>query len=572
MTVTKKKHMTAFAAGALIAVAVSACGGDGPNNGPPPPMYVNVDLSGLMSGFSTPEGNFTIRAGQHVDRGDVRFQCAAGGEDCTVMVAAEDGATTAQARRSGGTVTAVDVPQPPGKEDVDLSDVTVGYLADQIMMLEIEAGESEDHGDITFSCASGGDDCVVMVMVADDGMITAMSSGGEVTASDAGDPNTLVDQRLDAGINRGSYFPWPSFDYSSGAPDANSDFTEMMDPDFADIDGWDHIAYERENSAMGMNPASTETYVIYSNNDFETDRSFFDVHSRDYDVDMNTENDSLQIAYGGTVLVDGSQIGGENIPSTVMAMDDFEGTFDGAEGTYTCVNMSNDCLLSFDSNGVSAIAGHLVFTPDDGETVVAPDPDYIFFGYWINESTDDDDNPVFDVAAFYGGAEQPYYSDVHMLAGGASYAGPATGLYVRRWTDSDSGDVLRRRTGQFTADASLEADFGGDSIAADAQFMIEGTISNFADAERGIDLGWQLTLESADFGPSLATPWFLGDTQGGGDDTGSWWGEFFGLVTPDDPSTTSDNESVYPSGVTGGFTGDFPNGEVVGAYGAELQE
>ena len=161
----------------------------------------DVDLSSVTSGFEAEGGTVTIEAGEKKVHGDIEFSCAAGRYDCVIMVSV-DSSGTITATKIGGTVTAMNAPgypPPPGKENVDLSDVTVGFLADAIMMLEIEAGESEDHGDIRFSCASGGEDCVVMVMLANDGTDHSASdvvSGGEVTASDAGDPNTLADQKL----------------------------------------------------------------------------------------------------------------------------------------------------------------------------------------------------------------------------------------------------------------------------------------------------------------------------------------------------------------------------------------
>ena len=148
----------------------------------------------------------TIVAGGFKVNGDIQFGCATGGADCEVMVMVdtEDGAISATS--TGGMVTAKNAPgyPPPVSMVVDLSNVTVGFLADAITMLEIKAGESKNHGDITFSCAADGRDCVVMVMVAKNGTITATSTGGDVTASDAIDPgpNTLADQRIDDGIER----------------------------------------------------------------------------------------------------------------------------------------------------------------------------------------------------------------------------------------------------------------------------------------------------------------------------------------------------------------------------------
>ena len=69
----------------------------------------------------------------------------------------------------------------PMPEDVDLSDVTAGFMA-MAGMFTVTAGQSQNHGDIAFSCAVGGADCSVTVEVATDGTVSATSTGGMVTA------------------------------------------------------------------------------------------------------------------------------------------------------------------------------------------------------------------------------------------------------------------------------------------------------------------------------------------------------------------------------------------------------
>ena len=64
----------------------------------------------------------------------------------------------------------------PTPVTVDLTGVTAGYTADA-GTVTIEAGQSADHGDISFSCAAGGRDCAVTVAVDANGDITATSTG-----------------------------------------------------------------------------------------------------------------------------------------------------------------------------------------------------------------------------------------------------------------------------------------------------------------------------------------------------------------------------------------------------------
>ena len=182
---------------------------------------------------------------------------------------------TITATKTGGTVTAMNAPgYPRGTVNVDLSNVTVGFLADAIMMLEIKAGESKNHGDITFSCAADGRDCVVMVMV-QNGTITATSTGGDVTASDAIDPNTLWDQKLDMGIKSGHSMNWPGLQ-DDGTPLASLQaYVAKTDAAVAEIAEWTLSVHELVTPATDV-----DTLVIYSNTDFLTPRDFAEVLSR----------------------------------------------------------------------------------------------------------------------------------------------------------------------------------------------------------------------------------------------------------------------------------------------------
>ena len=76
-------------------------------------------------------------------------------------------------------------------DDVDLSNVTLGFMAGADT-LQIAAGQSAVHGDVEFTCTAGGRDCEVTVMVDADGGITAISTGGTVTAMNSDDYHNAV--------------------------------------------------------------------------------------------------------------------------------------------------------------------------------------------------------------------------------------------------------------------------------------------------------------------------------------------------------------------------------------------
>ena len=71
-----------------------------------------------------------------------------------------------------------------------------------------------------------------------------------------------------------------------------------------------------------------------------------------------------------------------------------------------------------------------------------PDSDYVHFGYWMNESGEDD-QPVIMAAAIAGGTAESAIGTVQDLEGRATYTGAATGLYVIRTYTLD-GDIDSR--------------------------------------------------------------------------------------------------------------------------------
>ena len=143
----------------------------------------------------------------------------------------------------------------------------------------------------------------------------------------------------------------------SGAPADGTMLEEAADAARATIDGWDDSVYERMNEANGT-PASTDTFVIYSNKDAPEDTPFSDVYPFDYDADNDAANDSLIVDDSNVGLVSGvaefpSAVNQVNVPFTDGAT--FTGMFDGAPGSYTCVSM---CTLSTNMDAeLNAVGG-----------------------------------------------------------------------------------------------------------------------------------------------------------------------------------------------------------------------
>ena len=169
------------------------------------------------------------------------------------------------------------------------------------------------------------------------------------------------------------------------------------------------------------------------------------------------------------------------------------------------------------------------------------DTDYVDFGYWFLDYAADDHVGHFTHTFARGSMPS---GDVSAVTGSASYAGAATGLYVQ-----GSGDDAV--SGQFTASASLTADFDANTMS--------GSISDFKDASgEGLYPAWLVNLHSSAIDPAMGrTPLSLrGGTTGGG----TWKAEFHGDASAGAPGT-----------VAGTFDAHLVNGSVGGAFAAHKQ-
>ena len=76
----------------MLAVGLAACGSS--SKTPEPPAPVTINLSGVTAGYMVEARTVEIAAGDSETVGDITFSCAAGGADCTIMVAADGTATS----------------------------------------------------------------------------------------------------------------------------------------------------------------------------------------------------------------------------------------------------------------------------------------------------------------------------------------------------------------------------------------------------------------------------------------------------------------------------------------------
>ena len=359
-----------------------------------------------------------------------------------------------------------------------------------------------------------------------------------------------------------------------------------FDPkDAQSIAGWNGKMFKYSTGASVKRP-SDETAVIYSDIEGAKDAKWTD-HFSGADLDARTGEITVAATptsaarFSSSVLppVPTANSAFREIKTTDAAVN---GTYFGVSGTYSCE--TETCMVRRTStNSVTVTGGTLKFNPiADTPTAVAalmvkgvvPDTDYTHFGYWTMKTMQRDGSYTHDIETFFGGSNSTI-ATLTAVEGTAKYYGAAAGVYVKK---DGADDTLVVTDGHFTADAMLTANFGGDKIAVDDQFMVSGTISGFMDGS--MDLGFApLMLEDSDnftdtnrTGIPVGT--FSGETNGGGT-SGNWRGQFYGNAGAGTPSGTNlpngkpGNSDDFPMDVAGEFNGHFVSGHVAGAFGAE---
>ena len=269
-------------------------------------------------------------------------------------------------------------------------------------------------------------------------------------------------------------------------------------------------------------------------------------------------------AAAGTLDFDG------NDTSTEDTDEAFEtaGTYNGAMGTYRCDGGNTGCMVMLDAKGaVTGVSDGWIFTPDPRVTSDQPDYDYLHYGFWLKKTTDEDGVLTYnEVETFAGSSLAMPSGSVSDVKGSATYNGGATGVYVKNLTKSD-GTLDTATAGHFTAAATLEAVFGGMSVAEDDHNSITGTINKF-ELSGGEENAWSVSLKGV---ITPGTGIAAGDANGGGD-PGAFNATFYGSTAlyDHDGDGVGGTEMInrQPGSVVGEFGADFSNGSVAGGFGA----
>ena len=516
------------------------------------------------------------------------------------------------------------MPVEPVPANVSLAGVTPGYMALAAGSFDIPAGGSRDHGDITFACATGADDCAVMVTAG--GAVTA--TGGTVTAMNS----PAYQARLDAAAAAGAAAiraamtkesaiaaeaaqtaPGGAGDDGPGGADAATDhaiaiardragttvaitvagaaaddpaFTQAMDL------GGGRTMHVRTMPADGAGNVTEEVLVVGTDIEAPVATPFAMVPGQALNADAAgapaSGTDAVAFDPGGTL--DRNDAGQAAVLAKVMSnafasgtgaelqfdgddpADDADaafttaGSYNGATGTYTCAGGAAGCTVTLDAMGMlTAMSDGWIFTPDAGVTSDVPDGDYLHYGFWLQRTTDAMGAVTYDEVETFAGSAVAASGNVGSLTGSATYRGGTAGVYVRNVYNPD-GTIDRATAGHFTADATLTATFGQ---VVDANN--EGTIApNLLYTLRGTIDGfrlsggeantWSVALQG-DITESSGTA--AGTARGGvaGRD-GSFDATFHG------PVTDADSDPVQPHTVVGEFNASFSDGAVAGAFGA----
>ena len=242
--------------------------------------------------------------------------------------------------------------------------------------------------------------------------------------------------------------------------------------------------------------------------------------------------------------------------------EEFRGSYNGAMGKYRCDAGTTGCTVTIaDTNtamagaqlGITAMSGW-VFIPDAGATSDIPDSMYHHYGFWIKKTTDSDDVVKYDEVETFYGVQEMLVQDTTSLTGTAKYSGGALGVYTHKVLDA-AGETTAASGGHFTADANLTANFTGTSIAQDDHNTVTGTIKNFM-LSGGEPNNWSVSLK--------------GTTTAAGVTGTDWSAVFYGA--DDDNDSSLDDATADPAAILGEFNAGFANGQVAGAFGADLVE
>ena len=242
------------------------------------------------------------------------------------------------------------------------------------------------------------------------------------------------------------------------------------------------------------------------------------------------------------------------------------GTYHGVSGTYSCTPSGNNICAAqkaaegFNLGGVTSATNAATFAADnaawtfkpsnpEARVMSTPDAIYASYGWWLHTAANGD----LTASAFVSDkGEVPNAAGLDSLQGTATYMGGAAGKYALYSSTGGTNDA-----GHFTARATLEADFGENSITGTIdQFMGVGGAKNWS-----VELKEAVIAGEGGISRSAAddTVWTIGGTAAAA--SGEWSG-----------SLQDNGADGVPKVGTGTFYTTYGNdGRMVGAFGVTKQ-
>ena len=246
------------------------------------------------------------------------------------------------------------------------------------------------------------------------------------------------------------------------------------------------------------------------------------------------------------------------------------GNYNGAGGRYLCTGQTTPpCSVTVAPAGAYTLVGTWTFVPELNSTAWQGDAEFMSFGWWLQEPTAA--TGAYTFRYYADGSAYATPSGANLAAGAATYDGRAAGKYVVQEID-DTG-VVGGDAGMFTAAASLTAMFSGTMGAAGT---ISGTILGFESDNAGVDVsGWSMTLASQTIDDTTDTTQATSAGTQNDPDNAAFDGAT-GMLGDQEVLGTWTSQffgqpttvDAYPLGVGGVFQADNEAVSIAGAFGA----
>ena len=321
--------------------------------------------------------------------------------------------------------------------------------------------------------------------------------------------------------------------------------------------------------ATATNAGTSSTVVVYTDIEAPKPVPFDEVHTLTGDVltiDADADTDDHVALISATDFTHAGRVNHDPDPTAADDIARVRGMFNGAAGEYRCTAATPTTCGSIESSAGVRLTTGWVFDPDSGAMAMMADASFAYFGWWLNTGTTEG----VEAGAFHGvtdvagaDAQLAVPTDISALGGTATYSGSAAGQYaINPGLSTASG-------GQWTADATLTADFGNETAPGTISGMIDGFMAGGQAMDWSVALGSTVlsaagaadtTGDTSATTGSNAVTWTVGGVAGA--EAGSWESDFY-----------AEGDNSVPTVATGMFTATHGTvGHMVGAFGAHLDE